>query len=36
VLKAALQRSPKPLTLEEDAAVAAAAEASEQSRATAH
>jgi len=36
VLKVALQRAPKPLTLEEDAAVAAAAEASEQSRATAH
>jgi ATP-dependent Lon protease len=36
VLKAALQRAPKPLTLEEDAAVAAAAEANEQSRATAH
>ena len=36
VLKVALQRAPKALTLEEDAAVAAAAEANEQSRATAH
>jgi ATP-dependent Lon protease len=36
VLKAALQRLPKAITLEEDTAVAAAAEASEQARATAH
>jgi ATP-dependent Lon protease len=36
VLKVALQRPPKPLTVEEDAAVAAAAEANEQSRHTAH
>jgi len=36
VLKVALQRAPKPLTVEEDAAVAAASAANEQSRATAH
>jgi len=36
VLKAALQRPPTPITVEEDAAVAAAATANEQSRATAH
>jgi ATP-dependent Lon protease len=36
VLKAALQRLPKALTVEEDAAVAAASAANEQSRATAH
>jgi ATP-dependent Lon protease len=36
VLKAALQRLPKAITLEEDTAVAAAAAASEQARATAH
>ena len=36
VLKAALQRMPKPITVEEEAAAAAAAEAKEEPRATAH
>jgi ATP-dependent Lon protease len=36
VLKVALQRMPTPITLEEEAAVAAAANVNEQSRATAH